>query len=63
MEGLKIQFCVSLEVEPGLCSKAAPVFLDYSSLVSASSPFLDQKLNLPFGTEGRSWRLKHVPYK
>ena len=36
--------CVSLEEEPGLCPKAALLFLDFSSLVSASPPFPDEQL-------------------
>ena len=37
----KILLPVSLEGEPGPCPKAALLFLDYSSLVSASPPFPD----------------------
>ena len=37
----KIFLCVSLEAEAGPCPKAALLFLDYSSLVSASPPFPD----------------------
>ena len=37
----KILLCVSLEVEPGPCPKAALLFLDCSSLVSESPPFPD----------------------
>ena len=35
----KILLRVSLKAEPGPCPKAALLFLDYSSLVSASPPF------------------------
>ena len=60
----KILFCVSLEVEPGPCPKAALLFLaapplslhPLSSLISSCS-------NLPFGTQERLWRLESVPYK
>ena len=46
---------VSLEVEPGPCPKAVLLFLGCLYLVSA---FLISKcLNLPLGTQGRSWRL------
>ena len=37
----KILFCVSLEVEPRTCIKAALLFLDCFSLVFASRPFPD----------------------
>ena len=37
----KILLYVSLEVEPEPCPKAALLFLDCSSLVSASPPFPD----------------------
>ena len=41
------------------CPTAALLFLDGSSLVSASPPVSDQQLaSLPFGAQGRSWRLK-----
>ena len=46
----KVLLCVSLEVEPGPCSKAASL----TSLISSC---------LPFETQGRSWRLKPVSYK
>ena len=53
---------VSLEEDPGPCPKAALLFLDCSALVSASTPFPDwQCLNLPFGTQGGSWKLKLTP--
>ena len=38
-KSLKILLSVSLEVEPGPCSKAALLFLDCSSLASVSPPF------------------------
>ena len=40
----KILLCVSLEVEPGPCPKAALLFLGCSSFVSASLPFPDWQL-------------------
>ena len=43
----KILWRVSLEGEPGPCPKAALLFLDCSSLVSASPPFPDQQLFEP----------------
>ena len=52
----KILFCVSPEGEQGPCPKTALLFLDCSSLISASSPFSDQHL-FEFGTQGRSQRL------
>ena len=58
IKSLKILICVSLEAEPGPCSKAALLFLSCSSGVSASSPFpISNCSNLPFGTrEGhRGW--------
>ena len=41
------------------CPRAALLSLDGSSLVSASPPFPDEQL--PFGTQGRSWRLRLTP--
>ena len=37
----KVLLCVSLEGKPGPCPKAAVLFLDCSSLISASLPFPD----------------------
>ena len=37
----KILLCIFLEEEPGPCPKFALLFLDSSSLVSASPPFHD----------------------
>lgn len=54
----KILSFASLEGEPGRCPETALVFLDCTSLVSASSPsVLGNCLNLPIETQGRSWRL------
>ena len=58
-EGLKDVVGIFPEEEPGPCPKAALLSLDCSSLVSASPPFPDQ--HLPFGTQGRSWRLELIP--
>ena len=41
LQNSKRLLCVSLEEEPGPCPKAVLLFLDYSSLVSASPPFPD----------------------
>ena len=58
----KILPCIFLEPDPGLCPKAALLSLDCSSLVSASPPsFISNHLNLLFGTQERSWRLKPIP--
>ena len=56
------RYCyVSLEGERGPHPKAALQFLDCFSLVSASPPSLYSNcLNLPTGTQGRSWRLKEA---
>ena len=54
----KILLCVFLEEKPGPHPKAALVFLDCPSRVSASSPFpISNYLNLSFWTQGRSWSL------
>ena len=37
-----VLLCIFLEEEPGHCPKAAPLFLDCSSLVFASPSFSDQ---------------------
>ena len=55
--------CVSLEEELGLCFIAALLF-DCFSFVSASPHFpISNCLNLPFGTQGRSRRLKPLSYR
>ena len=52
-----------LEAELGPCSKAALLFLDLSSLISASPPSLISNcLSLLFGTQAKWWRLKPVSY-
>ena len=43
--GCAEELCVFLEEEPGPCPKAALLFLDCSSLVSASPPFSDEQLS------------------
>ena len=53
-----------LEEKLGPCPKAAVLFLDYSSVVSVSLLFPDSNcLNLHFGIQGKSWRLKPIPLK
>lgn len=57
----KILLCVSLEAEPGPCPKAAVLFLDCSFLDPASlSSLISYCLNLPFRTQGKSWKLKLI---
>ena len=57
----KILICISLEEDPGPCSKAALLFFDYSSLSLHPLPSsISNCLNLPFGTQGRSWRLNEA---
>ena len=44
--------------EPGPCTVALPLFLNYSFLIYAFPPYpASDYLNLPFGTPGRSRRL------
>ena len=63
-KGTKTLFCVSCKVEPGPCPKASLLFLDCSSFVSTSlSSLISSCLDLPFGTQGRSWRLDSIPNK
>ena len=60
----KILSCESLEAEPGPCPKAALLFLGCSSLsLHPFPPLVSNCSNLPFGTQGSSWRLESVPYK
>ena len=56
----KILLCISLGGGglPGPCPKAALSFLDCPSLVSTS--LISKCLNLPFGTQERSWRLNEA---
>ena len=59
---LKILLCVSLEGEPGPCSKLDHRFLTAPLFSPRPLPFLITNcLNLPFGTQGRSWSL-HETY-
>ena len=60
IKGLKTWLCVSLEGEPGPCPKAVLLFLGFPSLFYAYFPFTDFSncSNLPFGTQGESWRLE-----
>ena len=49
---------------PWLLSSCLRWFLGFSSLVSASPPFLNQQLfEFALETQGRSWRQESVPYK
>lgn len=62
--------CVFLEEEAGPCPKAALLFLNCSSQVSASPPFPDQQLLLEPALRnseleegrGRSWRLNEASF-
>ena len=58
----KILLCVSLEGEPGPCPKAALLFLlTVPPLCLHPLPSLISNcLNLPLGTQGRSWRLNEA---
>ena len=47
LQNSKILLCLFLEEESGTCPKPALLFLDGSSLVSASPPFPDQQLSEP----------------
>ena len=59
----KILLCVSLEGEPGLCPKAALLFLAVPPLsLYPLSSLIRGCSNLPFGIQGRSWRLESIPY-
>ena len=59
---LKILLCVSLEGEPGPCPKLDHRFLTAPLFCPHPLPFLITNcLNLPFGTQGRSWSL-HETY-
>ena len=52
------------EIAPGPCPKAALCFLANPPLSPCPLPSLISNcLNLPFGNQGRSWRLVSVPYK
>ena len=44
---MPILLCASLERKPGSCPEAVLLFLDYSSLVSASPPLPGQHLSAP----------------
>ena len=60
----KIMSHVSLEAEPWTCPKSALLFLGCSFLVLHPLPSLiSNYLNLPFGIQEGSWRLKSIPYK
>ena len=57
-KSLKILFCISLGAGP--CPKASLFFLDCSCKLSQHPlpSLISSCLNLPFRTQGRSWRLK-----
>ena len=56
--------CVSLAVKPRPWPKAAQLFLGSPPLALYPLPSLIINcLNLPFGTQVRSWGLQSVPYK
>ena len=59
----KILLRISHEGEPGPYPKAALSFLDCSLSLHPLPSLISNCLNLPFGTQGRSWRLESVPYK
>ena len=62
IKSIKILLCVSLEVEPAPAPRLHNLILGCSSLVSTSFPSqISNYLSLPFGTQGRSWRLESVP--
>ena len=64
IKGLKMLLCASLAVEPGSYLKAAQLALGCYSQVSAYPlSLISSYLNLPFGTDGRSWQLESIPYK
>ena len=58
------KLCISLEAEPGPCSKAILLFLGCSSLDLSLYPLTSliiNCLNLPFGTQGRCWMRSLLP--
>ena len=64
---MPILLCVILEGKPGPSPKTVVLLLlDYSSFVFASPPFppshISNCLNLPVGTQGRSWRLNEAHF-
>ena len=60
----KILLCVSLEANQGPAPRLHYCFLAAPPLSLHPLPSLISNcLNLPFGTQGRSWRLECVPYK
>ena len=64
IKGLKMLLCASLAVEPESYPKAAQLALGCYSQVSAYPlSLISSYLNLPFGTDGRSWQLESIPYK
>lgn len=60
----KMLLSVSLEVELGFHTKAGYCFLAAPPLSLDPLPSLiNNYLNLPFGTQDRSWKGKSIPYK
>ena len=56
--------CVSLEAELDPAPRLYYCFLIAPPLSLHTLPFLISScLNLPFGTQGRSWRLESIPFK
>ena len=56
---LKILPCISLDGDPGLCPKAAPLFVLTAPLLFPHPPpfLISNSLNQLVGTQGRPWRL------
>ena len=56
--------CVSCKVEPGPCPKVHYCFLTAPPLsLHPLSALISSCLDLPFGTQGWSWKLESVPNK
>ena len=61
-KGSKILLCIFLEEKAGPCPKAMLLSLDCASRSLHPCPSLIREgLNLPFGPQGRSGRLKLIP--
>ena len=60
----KILLCISLEAEPGPAPRWHYCFLTVSSWsLHPLHSLVSSCLNLSFGTQGRSWSLKLIPYR